>query len=350
MARSTDPRWLDATGATVVPTSLDRQEINVIRFHTLAAALALGLPAAALAQPAAFTAECPLGNIVVSDGAGFITVNGNPAGVEGFNADYYEARVYDGPAAGIVFSIARGGDAYQNAAGWLVSYTGPDRANGICTVRASGEGPGADDGGGAMAGSGMGSGSAPDFWRVNVSSTLNMHAEPSTASPTFARLQRGMVVRNLGCEQHEGRTWCMVPMAPNDGASIGWVAAEYLVPASGPATVVDHAATSAPHTQAVRVRFAPGTSGAEESGTLAPGHTVRYILGARNGQMLEVHFTAADRSVDYRIIMPNGHVLLDEVKATLPYQGQLYMSGDHVVEVINRGSGSAVFDVYFGIY
>jgi hypothetical protein len=48
--------------------------------------------------------------------------------------------------------------------------------------------------------------------------------------------------------------------------------------------------------------------------------------------------------------MPNGHVLLDEVKATLPYQGQLYMSGDHVVEVINRGSGSAVFDVYFGIY
>jgi hypothetical protein len=100
----------------------------------------------------------------------------------------------------------------------------------------------------------------------------------------------------------------------------------------------------------VRVRFAPGTSGAEESGTLAPGHTVRYILGARNGQMLEVHFTAADRSVDYRIIMPNGHVLLDEVKATLPYQGQLYMSGDHVVEVINRGSGSAVFDVYFGIY
>lgn len=313
-----------------------------------AAVVALGLPAAAFAQAGAFTADCPLGNTVQSDGAGFITVNGNPASVEGFNADYYEARVYDGPAAGIAFSIARsGGD-------WLVSYTGPNRANGVCTVRAPGEGAGADDGGGAMAGSGSASSSGtsggPDFWRVNVQTTLNLHAAPSTGSPTFAKLQRGMVVRNLGCEQHEGRTWCMVPMAPNDGASIGWAAAEYLVPASGPASAANHAAPSAPHTEAVRVRFAPGTSGTEESGTLAPGRTVRYVLGAQNGQTLEVSFSGGDPAIDYRILMPNGHVLLDEVKATLPYQGQLYRSGDHVVEVINRGSGSASYRVYMGIY
>jgi hypothetical protein len=310
----------------------------VIFSRTLAAALALGLPVATLAQPAAFTADCPLNNTVQSDGAGFLTVNGAPASVEGFNADYYEARVYEGPAAGIAFSIARSG------ADWLVSYTGPNRANGICTVRTSGEGAAANDGGGAMAGSGT------DFWRVNVQSTLNMHAEPSTSSPTFAKLQRGMVVRNLGCELHGSRTWCMVPMAPNDGASIGWVAAEFLVPASGPATVVDHAASSAPHTEAVRVRFAPGTSSTEENGTLSPRSTVRYVLGARTGQMLEVSFGPTDPLIDYRILMPNGHVLLDEVQASLPYQGQLYMSGDHVVEVINRGSGSAAFDVYLGIY
>jgi hypothetical protein len=105
-------------------------------------------------------------------------------------------------------------------------------------VTGSGEGANADDGGGAMAGSGEGEnandgggamagapvGLAPEFWRINVQSTLNMHAEPSTASRTFAQFQCGMAVRNLGCENHEGRTWCMVPMAPNDGASIGWVA------------------------------------------------------------------------------------------------------------------------------
>jgi hypothetical protein len=326
------------------------QENLMIRSPLLAPAalFALCLPAAALAQAGPFTAECPLGNTVVSDGAGFITVNGDPASVEQFNQDSYEARVYDGPAAGIVFSIFRGGDAYQNEAGWLVSYTGPNRANGICTVAASGEGAGADDGGGAMAG--FGTIGTPDFWRVNVQSTLNMHAEPSTLSRTFAQLQRGMVVRNLGCEQHEGRTWCMVPMAPNDGASIGWVAAEYLVPASGPSAVANHTEPSAPHTQAVRVRFAAGSSGTEEGGTLTTGQTIRYVLGARNGQMLEVSFTGTDPAIDYRIILPNGHVLLDEVQAGLPYQGQLYMSGDHVVEVINRGSAPADFRIYMGIY
>jgi hypothetical protein len=192
--------------------------------------------------------------------------------------------------------------------------------------------------------------SGPEFWRVKAQSTLNMHAEPSTASRTFAKLQRGMVVRNLGCEKHEGRTWCMVPMAPNDGASIGWVAAEYLVAASGPASVVDHAATAAPHTKSVRVRFASGTSGMRDTGTLSPGKTVRYVLGVRNGQVLEVSFAQKDPHIDYRILMPNGHVLLDEVQASLPYQGQLYMSGDHVVEVINRGSGSASYEIYLGAY
>lgn len=306
--------------------------------------VALALPAAALAQAGAFTAECPLGNTLESDGTGYIAVNGAPAGVETFNADYYEARVYDGAATGYVFSIARGRDA----AGWLVSYIGPNRASGICTVFASGEGAGADDGGGAMAGSGMGS--VADFWRINVQSTLNMHAEPSAASRSFAKLQRGMVVRNLGCEQHEGRMWCMVPMAPNDGASIGWVAADYLVPASGPSMAVDHRAPSVSHTQSVRVRFAPGTGGTRETGTLSAGNTVRYVLGVRNGQMLEVSFARTDSDIDYRIIMPNGHVLLDEVKASLPYQGQLYMSGDHVVEVINRGPGAADYDIYMGAY
>lgn len=109
----------------------------------------------------------------------------------------------------------------------------------------------------------------------------------------------------------------MVPSAPNDGASIGWAAAEYLVPASGPAAAVDHMAPSAPHSQAVRVRFAPGTSGTEEGGPLSPGSTMRYVLGAQNGQMLEVSVSGIESAIDYRIIMPNGHVLLDEVKASL---------------------------------
>ena len=84
----------------------------------------------------------------------------------------------------------------------------------------------ADDGEGAMAGA------EPEFWQVNVSSSLNVRVDPSASSPAFFKLPNGSTVRNLGCQDNEGRRWCMVPTGPNDGASIGWVAAEFLVPAS----------------------------------------------------------------------------------------------------------------------
>jgi len=141
--------------------------------------------------------------------------------------------------------------------------------------------PGVSDGAGRIV-----SYTGPEFWRMNAHSTLNMHSEPSASSPVFAHLQRGMVVRNLGCQKAEGRTWCMVPMVPNDGFSIGWVAAEHLVAASVPAAAVDRAATSAPHTKTVRVRFASGTTDTKEPGTLWAGSTVRFLLGAQKGEML----------------------------------------------------------------
>jgi hypothetical protein len=317
-------------------------EKTVLRLSSLAAVLlALGLPGAASAQMAAFTADCPLGNTVVSDGAGTVRVNGAAARVETFNPNYIEARI-----DGFTFSISR--DPGMN--NWSVVYTGPNRANGVCTTTASAEGPDADDGGGAMAGSGMESGAGAAFWRVNVHSTLNVHGAPSTASPTFYRLHRNTVVRNLGCERSEGRMWCQVPIAPGDGASIGWVAAEYLVPAAGPAPEVDHGSAPEPTTQTVRVRFASGASGAQESGTLTPGSSVRYVLGAANRQTLEVHFLQTDPDVEYQIFLPNGRFLLDRISNALPYQGELFMGGDHVVEVINRGHRTVPYAVYMGIY
>lgn len=77
----------------------------------------------------------------------------------------------------------------------------------------------------------------PDYWRINVHSTLNVHSAPSASSPTVARLHRGMVVENRGCQFNEGRKWCQIA----DGDSTGWAAGEYLVEAGGPAPVIDHA-------------------------------------------------------------------------------------------------------------
>ncbi|MEY8839872.1 SH3 domain-containing protein, partial [Cribrihabitans sp. XS_ASV171] len=70
----------------------------------------------------------------------------------------------------------------------------------------------------------------PDYWAVNVDTTLNVHSGPSTSAPTVARLPNGMVVQNLGCQMAEGRKWCQVA----DGDARGWVAGEFLVEAAAP--------------------------------------------------------------------------------------------------------------------
>ncbi|WP_300535241.1 SH3 domain-containing protein [uncultured Mameliella sp.] len=191
----------------------------------------------------------------------------------------------------------------------------------------------------------------PAYWQVNVHGNLKVHAQPSTASAVLDRLHRGMVVRNLGCQYSEGRTWCHVPTGPYDGDAIGWVAADYLVPGAAPSRRVDHHATrTKPTTRTLRMRFASGSYGGDHADTLLPGSSVRYVFGAANRQTLEISFHKSDPSIEYQIILPNGRVLLDPISSRLPYQGELFMGGDHVLEVINRGNTTADFDVYMGIY
>ncbi|MCA0873698.1 SH3 domain-containing protein [Seohaeicola saemankumensis] len=186
----------------------------------------------------------------------------------------------------------------------------------------------------------------PDYWRINVHSTLNVHSDPSTSSRTVARLHRGMVVENRGCVFNEGRKWCEIA----DGDASGWAAGEYLVEAAAPARSSSQASAAAPTTQTVIVRFASGTNGQQQAGSLSPGSSIRFVLEAANRQMLEVSFVNTDPAIQYQIFLPNGRLLLDQVPNTLPYQGELYMNGEHVVEVINRGHNDARFSVWMGIW
>ena len=186
----------------------------------------------------------------------------------------------------------------------------------------------------------------PDFWRINVHSTLNVHSDPSTSSRTVARLHRGMVVENRGCLFNEGRKWCEIA----DGDASGWAAGEYLIEASAPMRASSQAAAAAPTTQTVNVRFASGTNGQQQAGSLTPGSSVRFVLGAANRQMLEVSFVNTDPAIQYQIFLPNGRLLLDPVSNSLPYQGELFMNGEHVVEVINRGHHDARYSVWMGIW
>lgn len=91
------------------------------------AALAIAMPAFASASAPKFTASCPTGISVKSNGTGKIKVNGVKAAVKTFNANSWEAR-----ASGVAIDIAKNGSEL------IVSYTGRGGANGICQVTSSG--------------------------------------------------------------------------------------------------------------------------------------------------------------------------------------------------------------------
>ena len=95
---------------------------------TLAAAVAaLAVFAApALANPPKFTASCPTGITVKSNGSGKVKINGAKATVKTFSATAWEAR-----ANGIAIDFGYDGSDLS------VSYTGKGGANGICQVTSS---------------------------------------------------------------------------------------------------------------------------------------------------------------------------------------------------------------------
>lgn len=203
--------------------------------------------------------------------------------------------------------------------------------------------------GGSSAGTGAGSESGSAFWRVNVNGSLNIRSAPSANAQVVARLPNGMVVENRGCETAEGRTWCEVA----DGDASGWAARDFLVAADGENTAtaddgggaISGSGSSAGDsgTQTEVVRFPSGSMGTDLSGSLTPGSSKRYVLGARNLQMLYVAFSNSDPSIYYQIILPDGSFLLDMISNAQGYSGQLFETGDHVIEVINRGSATASY-------
>ncbi len=104
-----------------------------------------------------------------------------------------------------------------------------------------------------------------------------------------------------------------------------------------------------PTTNTQQVRFKPGTSGTEITASLSSGSSTRYVLGAKDGQFLYVRVAPKSGSLGYLIYNPDGSALLDFMTPDKEYRGQLWQSGDHVIEVVNNGSTDASYNVIFGI-
>ncbi|WP_436637830.1 SH3 domain-containing protein [Microbaculum sp. FT89] len=73
----------------------------------------------------------------------------------------------------------------------------------------------------------------PRNWEVTgVAQALNLREEPSTTARIIARYALGTILSNLGCRSVQGRAWCDVQEF--GGGPRGFVAADYLKPATGP--------------------------------------------------------------------------------------------------------------------
>ncbi len=102
-------------------------------------------------------------------------------------------------------------------------------------------------------------------------------------------------------------------------------------------------------TSTEQVRFAAGASSATINDGLTPGSSTRFVLGAREGQFLDVTVSPQGGGIVYRIYNPDGSLLLDPVAATQHYRGQLWQSGEHVVEVINQGGANTSYTLFIAI-
>ena len=188
----------------------------------------------------------------------------------------------------------------------------------------------------------------PDFLQVSVpgGGTLNLRAGPSAGASIVTRIPNGQDVRNLGCRMAEGRRWCRVATLADPGYE-GWSAGDFLI--EGTAAEAAGAPGMSVGDGEERVQFAAGATGAELRGQLAPGESRRYALNARNGQNLYVRVAPQAGPITFQIFNPDGSFLLDQVSSDMEYRGQLWQSGDHVVEVINRTDGIASYSVIMGI-
>lgn len=109
------------------------------------------------------------------------------------------------------------------------------------------------------------------------------------------------------------------------------------------------AVVAAGETRTVTVKFARGTNGTSYEGRLAPGAATRYVLGAKANQFLDVWIGDESGQIEYSIRNPDRSALLDLISASKPYTGQLWQSGEHVVEVVNRGTTEAGYRIEFQI-
>jgi uncharacterized protein YgiM (DUF1202 family) len=257
----------------------------------------------------------------------------------------YNGRRVDGTHAinGTIYLETRAADfacSYNSSGRRMVEFFADGRAQNAFL-------PGGSDGTG---GSGETASGMVRVTGLTPGDVLNVRSGPGTSYRIVGELANGDRVRQLRCEAPSGARWCLVEL-PGDMRDQGWVSGRYLtsgVAADGGAATHLPEPPAVATTTTARIRFPAGETGLQFTETLKPNSVRRYLLGARRRQTLFFNLGSSSSSVTWRILNPDGS-LLDRGPASKGYQGQLWQSGDHVIEITNSGGQTRTYQVILGI-
>lgn len=104
-----------------------------------------------------------------------------------------------------------------------------------------------------------------------------------------------------------------------------------------------------PTTRTVELQIDRETRGTEVRDRLGSGDSVRYILRGRNRQFLYVHLVSRNPRVYFNIFRPDNGTLYESAIAGNEYRGQLFLNGEHVIEVYSRSPRAADFNLVVGV-
>lgn len=100
---------------------------------------------------------------------------------------------------------------------------------------------------------------------------------------------------------------------------------------TAPAETAVPAPTEVPEEEAERIRLGPGTTDARVEGDLAARESVRYVLAAREGDLLEVEVSAPEPGVRLVIFGEDGTVLRSGMAEGSLFRGTLPATQDYTV-------------------
>ncbi|MEM8805078.1 MAG: protein kinase [Cyanobacteria bacterium P01_G01_bin.38] len=97
-----------------------------------------------------------------------------------------------------------------------------------------------------------------------------------------------------------------------------------------------------------RVQIPGGEEGVTVANGVGPGRVRRYVVNARQGQIITVKFTQANGPVTFDVMLPGGE-LMDDASGVLFWQSYLPVGGDYVIDVKSPNQAEFTMEIQIAV-